>query len=208
VSDATVLIRDVAGDAAQHAANKVNPSQEQLDQIDRPADDNTWHDTPDTGDLKAQARAKVDKYKPFSRSDVKDAAGDASQSATGKRDPQEAAYAGADEAQSGQQPDVDAQGGAQAGAQNLLNKAQDNFPTDEVKDRARNTKENAKASSKDYLNKKLPQERRDQTIYRLKKMVTEIQGHQDCMFPRALINLWVLIFRNRSTSYRYPSIFG
>lgn len=170
----------MAGDAAQNAANMVNPSEEQLAGIDRPADDNTWHDTPDTGDLKNQARSRMDKYKPFSRSDVKDAAGDASQQGTGKRDPNEAASSGVTDAQYGNQPDVDAKGGAAAGYQNLANKAQENFPTEEVKDRARNTKENVKVQSKDYLNKKMPQERRDQTIWRLKKMVTEIQGHPDC----------------------------
>ena len=170
----------MAGDAAQTAANKVNPSQEELANIDRPADDNTWHDTPDTGDLRNQARSKFDKYKPFSRSDVKDAAGDTTQSATGYRDPNEAANSGMGDAQRGNQPDVDAKGGAAAGYQNLANKAQENFPTEEVKDRARNTKENVKAQSRDYLNKKMPQERRDQTIWRLKKMVTEIQSHPDC----------------------------
>jgi hypothetical protein len=30
------------------------------------------------------------------------------------------------------------------------------------------------------LKDKMPQERREQTIWRLKKMVVEIQGHQDC----------------------------
>lgn len=181
VNDATVLLRDMAGDAAQTAANKVNPSQEQLANIDRPADDNTWHDTPDSSDFKNQARSKMDKYKPFSRADVKDVAGDASQSATGKRDPNEAASSGMSDAQHGNQPDVDAAGGARSGYQNLANKAQENFPTEEVKDRARNTKENVRNQSKDYYNKKMPQERREQTIWRLKKMVTEIQGHPDCM---------------------------
>jgi len=31
------------------------------------------------------------------------------------------------------------------------------------------------------MKEKLPKERREQGIYRLKKMVVEIQGHQDCM---------------------------
>lgn len=181
----------MAGDAAQTAANKVNPSQEELANIDRPADDNTWHDTPDTGDFKNQARNKMDKYKPFSRSDVKDAAGDTSQSATGHRDPNDAANSGMNDAQHGNQPDVDAKGGAQAGYQNLANKAQENFPTEEVKDRARNTKENVQSQSKDYLNKKMPQERRDQTIWRLKKMVTEIQGHPDCEFTQKVVTMAV-----------------
>lgn len=43
VSDATVLLRDMAGDAATKAATKVNPDDEKLAQIDQPAEDNTWH---------------------------------------------------------------------------------------------------------------------------------------------------------------------
>ena len=58
MSDATVLLRDMAGDAAQTAASKVNPSDDALNQIDRPAPDNTWHDTPDLSkdNLKNQAK--------------------------------------------------------------------------------------------------------------------------------------------------------
>ena len=178
VSDATVLIRDIAGDAAQKAANKVNPSDEELSRIDEPADDNTWHDTPDTGDLKSSARAKFGKYKPLSRRDVKDAAGDASQDASGSRDPQDAAQQGAQDAQYGTDSGVDAQSGAVTGAQSLANKAKENFP-DDTKDRVRDTKNQTKDRTKDYLRNKMPQERRDQTIFRLKKMVVEIQQHPD-----------------------------
>lgn len=45
MSDATVLLRDIAGDAATKAATKVNPDDEKLAQIDQPAEDNTWHGT-------------------------------------------------------------------------------------------------------------------------------------------------------------------
>ena len=34
MSDASVLLRDIAGDAAQNAATRINPSDEQLSQID------------------------------------------------------------------------------------------------------------------------------------------------------------------------------
>ena len=39
LSDALVLVRDMAGDASQAAANKVRPSEDQLSQIDQPAED-------------------------------------------------------------------------------------------------------------------------------------------------------------------------
>ena len=154
MSDATVLLRDVAGDAAQNAANRVNPSEEQLSQIDHPAEDNTWHDVPKIGDLKAQARDQYSKNKPFSRSDVQGIADNTP----------------AD------------QGGAQSGASTLQNKASANVP-EESKENARKAQDTAKRfgnQSKEYAQKKFPQERREQTIYRLKKMIVEIQGHSDC----------------------------
>lgn len=179
VSDTTILIRDIAGDAAQNAATRINPSQEQLSQIDNAADDNTWHDNPDLsrGNIKAQLKNQYNQQKPFSRNDVANAAGDATQSAhpSGSRDPTDAADLAARDQQYGTDSGVDAQGGAVAGAQRLRDQASQNVP-DETKDRARNFGNR----SKDYLKEKLPQERRDQTIYRLKKMIVEVQGHQDC----------------------------
>ena len=182
MSDATVLLRDIAGDAAQNAANRVNPSKEELDQIDRPADDNTWHDVPDMSrdNLRNQMKGQVDKQKPFSRSDMREAAGDATQSAhpSGSRDPTQAADLAARDQRQGTDSGVDAQSGARAGMQNLQDRASQNVP-EETKDRARQ----AAGQTKGYLQDKFPQERRDQTIHRLKKMVVEIQGHQDCESP-------------------------
>lgn len=175
MSDATVLIRDIAGDAAQKAANKVNPDDEQLAQIDQPADDNTWHDVPDMS--KDNLKAKL----PFGKKDAKDAAnevaGDATQAAhpTGSRDPNAAADLAAREQQEGINTGLDAQGGARAGLETLKNKASENVP-DEHKDKGREYKDR----TANYLKGKMPQERREQTIWRLKKMIAEIQGHQDC----------------------------
>ena len=179
MSDASILLRDIAGDAAQNAANRVNPSQDQLSQIDQAADDNTWHDTPDLSrdNLRNQVKNQYNKQKPFSRDDVKNAAGDATQSAhpSGSRDPADAAHLAQRDQQQGTDSGLDARSGAAAGAQNLRDQATKNIPQ-ETQDRAKNTANR----SKDYVKSKLPQERRDQTIYRLKKMIVEIQGHQDC----------------------------
>ena len=181
VSDATILIRDIAGDAAQNAATRINPSQDQLSQIDQAADDNTWHENPDLskGNIKAQLKNQYNQQKPFSRQDVGNAAGEASQSAhpSGSRDPADTADLAARDQQYGTDSGVDAQTGAIAGAQHLRDQASQNVP-EETKDRARNVGNR----SKDYLKGKLPQERRDQTIYRLKKMIVEVQGHQDCQY--------------------------
>ncbi|KAI9831358.1 MAG: hypothetical protein M1819_005132 [Sarea resinae] len=178
LSDVTVLLRDIAGDAAQNVANKVNPSEEQLSQIDKPAEDNTWHDVPDlsTGNIKSQIKSQKDKQKPVSGQDLQNAAGNATQSAhpTGSRDPADAADLAARDQQQGSSSGLDAKSGAKAGAQTLRGQASENVP-DETKDRARNTT----GQAKEYLSDKMPQERRDQTIWRLKKMIVEIQGHPD-----------------------------
>ncbi|EXJ84141.1 hypothetical protein A1O3_04808 [Capronia epimyces CBS 606.96] len=165
LNDATVLLRDIAGDAAQSAANRVNPSEDQLNQIDHPAEDNTWHDVPDLSKdkLKNQARSTFDKNKPFDREQA-----------------QQAAQQGANTAKAQNTDDSREAGaaGLQTTAANLKEQARTNIP-DERQEDARKAKDAAKEHSKNYLNKKLPKERRDQTIWRLKKMIVEIQGHPD-----------------------------
>ena len=183
--DAQILLRDIAGDAAQKTANKVNPTQEALSRIDEPAEDNTWHDVPDLspGNLKSQLKSQYAQNKPFSRGDVQGAA-------------QNAQDTGINHAQNvptsvGETPGdlngpAGAQEGARAGVDALKTSAQQNVPDEtqdsvrEMKDQAHGTKENVAQRSKDYLRQKMPQERRDQTIWRLRKMVAEIQGHPDC----------------------------
>lgn len=178
LSDASVLFRDMAGDAAQNAASGIKPSQDQLSQIDQAADDNTWHDVPDmsSGNLKQQMRSQVDKNKPFSRQDAKGALGDATQSAnpSGSRDPADAADTAARDQQTGGNSGMDAAGGARSGAQNLRNQASQNVP-EETKERARKVTDKTRG----YMGDKFNKERREQTIYRLKKMIVEIQGHKD-----------------------------
>jgi hypothetical protein len=60
VSDAVVLIRDMAADASQKAANVVRPPEEQLSQIDEPAEENTWHEKPSMSkeDIKQRLKKK------------------------------------------------------------------------------------------------------------------------------------------------------
>ncbi|KFY78200.1 hypothetical protein V499_02575 [Pseudogymnoascus sp. VKM F-103] len=182
LSDATVLLREMAGDAATKTAGKVAPSQEQLDQIDQPAADNTWHETPDlsASKLKGQFKSAVNKNKPLSKQDVQEAAGDAAQAAhpSGSRDPEDVARLAAYDRQQGEYSGVDATSGAQQGIDTLRNRASENIP-EETKDRARQTKEVTKEKTKQYLQSKMPEERREQTIWRLKKMIVEIQGHPD-----------------------------
>lgn len=46
MSDALVIVRDMANDASQHASTKIRPSEEQLAQVDQPAEENEWHEKP------------------------------------------------------------------------------------------------------------------------------------------------------------------
>ena len=73
---------------------------------------------------------------------------------------------------------MDPQAGASAAQDNLLNTASANIPN-EHKDKAKETRDR----TQNYLKNKIPKERRDQTIFRLKKMIVEIQSHSDCKFP-------------------------
>ena len=160
VSDASVLLRDIAGDAATKAAGRVNPSDDQLSQIDQPAEDNTWHETPNFGEMKSNMQSKV----PIGKKDVKDAAGNASNTADST----------AQQSQEGK-GSADAQKGAKAGAQNFKNNLSSRFDDDQ-KEKMRAYRER----SRNYFEEKVPKNRRDQIIFRLKKMIVEIQTHQDC----------------------------
>lgn len=197
-----VLLRDIAGDTATKAANKVNPSEDELANIDRPAEDNVWHETPDLSkdNLKAQVQSRV----PIGKKDAKDAAGDASQAAhpEGSRDPADAGLAAAADKQQGT-ASTDPQTGLKTGAQNLKDTASANMD-EKDKDKAREYRER----TQNYFKGKMPKERREQLIWRLKKMVVEIQGHQDCRLPEREILIISSTFTdtfNRQTSHRHHS---
>lgn len=189
LDDALVLARDVVGDAATTVASKVNPDESRLQKIDEPAEDNTWHDVPDLSkdNLKQQASSVYNKNKPFSAQEAKDAARD-----------------GANTAQ--QHPSQDNQQAASSGINttidNLKTKADENI-SEEDKQRARDAKEAARQKTRNYAEKKMPKERREQTIWRLKKMLVEIQGHSDCKLSSIDDRLILIVYR--STSNRHSS---
>lgn len=174
LSDASILLRDIAGDAATKAASKVNPSEEELAQIDQHAEDNTWHEAPDLS--KESLRNKIQSRLPIGKKDVQDATATATQAAdpAGSSDPAAVAAKAAQDQQTGGQTGVDAVGGVKAGAGNLKQKISDNTP-EERKQQLREYRER----TRNYFKGKMPKDRRDQLILRLKKMVVEIQGHQD-----------------------------
>ncbi|KAK6851883.1 hypothetical protein PG995_012008 [Apiospora arundinis] len=166
LNDATILLRDMAGDAAANTANKVRPDGDALNQIDRPAQDNTWHDAPNINkdDLKSQLQTF---YKGNPKEDAKDAAAagvNAAQPTTGGLNDQAAQQA--------------AQGTAQERLHENTSEA-DRQQAAEVKEKGKETAAQYRERTKQYLAKKMPEERREQTIWRLKKMVLECQQHPD-----------------------------
>lgn len=181
VSDATILLRDVAGDAAQKAADRVNPTEDELNQIDQAEEDNVWHDKPDLSkeNLKQQAQ-QAKSQAPLGREDVKKAAGDATQTAhpSGTRDPAEAAER---DRQYGDTSGADPRQGAREGVNTIQARAEQNM-TEEQKQQLRERKERAR----NYLEEKVPKERREQVIWRLKKVVVECQDNRDCKHQPAL----------------------
>lgn len=139
MSDFTILARDIAGDAATSAtdkladaAQKVRPTEEELGQIDEPAPENDWRDAPDSG--------KFDKYRGAFNKDGDEAA--------------------------------------------------------KYKQQALDAKDQRVGQVKNYLGDKVPKERREQIIMRLKKLVVEIQGHQD--FQNAVDSLLDLLETHKS----------
>lgn len=158
----------MAADAASKAASKARPDEEALRDIDRPAEDNTWHDAPDLSkdNLKKQAK---NLYGGDVKEDVNHAANQATSTAhpSGSSDPKDVANAAARDQQQGGTSGVDARGGVSAGANALKQRVDANLD-DDTKEDARRKKEEYKARTKEYFQRKVPEERRDQIIWRLK----------------------------------------
>ncbi|KAM0253809.1 hypothetical protein ACHAP5_000388 [Fusarium lateritium] len=184
LSDATVLFRDMAGDAATNAAAKVRPSQEQLENLDEPAQDNVWHEAPDFSkeNFKNQAKGV---YSGNPKQDAKDiASAGANNAAPGQQNQQgnfqqssSGMPASADAARDAARQ-TDPQAGKNAAMQTAQDKL-DNKIDPETKETILQKNEEYRNKARNYLDKKMPQERKDQTIWRLKKMILECQQHED-----------------------------
>ncbi|EAW10686.1 uncharacterized protein ACLA_051580 [Aspergillus clavatus NRRL 1] len=159
LNDAMIIARDMAGDVSQKAANTLRPSQEQLSQVDQPAEENVWHEKPDVST--SQMKSQFQRNKEAARNKAGDVAGTAAHAATGGQDPTVTR-------------DVDVRTGATAG----IEKAKEKIPED-VAQESRGRAEEFKERTGTYLSEKMPKERREQAIWRLKKMVLEIQGHPE-----------------------------
>jgi hypothetical protein len=169
LNDATVLLRDIAGDAATNAASKVRPNEDQLAQIDQPAEANTWHEKPDLSKESIRQKAQA-AYGGDIKKDAQDVANQTARAAEpATRDPN-----AVDRAVVGNT------------AVNAVQQKVDERVDPKTKENAKETKEAINArkeeyriKTKEYLNKKMPQERKEQVIFRLKKMILECQQHPD-----------------------------
>lgn len=163
LKDFTVIFRDIAGDAASNAAGRVRPSQDELNQIDLPAEDNTWHEAPDLNKDNWKGRMKG-LYGGKAKEDAKETA--------------DAALASAQPGDKTRPGEEKAKAGAGT-AKNKIKEKVDQNVSEEQKEKIRARNEDYKRRAKDYYSKKMPQERKDQTIWRLKKMILECQHHPD-----------------------------
>lgn len=154
----------MASDAASTAAQKVKPPPEAMAQIDKPAEEDKWHDKPDLSKENIQEQM---------------------QGVYGGKPAEDVKVAGSTAASAAQDPNKGAQGAVAEGASTLQERGKSKA-NDESKEKAKQTKEDAKrkkeeylAHAKEYFKKKMPEERREQTVWRLKKMVLECQRHPD-----------------------------
>jgi hypothetical protein len=161
LKDATILLRDMAGDAATNAAARVKPNEEDLAQLDHPAQDNTWHDAPDMSKNGMKGRLQGH-YKGNPKEDARAAVAEGTSGAhpSGSSDPRDLASTAAT-------------------AKDALKRNVNENVDDETKEKARAKREEYRERAKNYFSRKMPQERRDQTVWRLKKMVLECQQHPD-----------------------------
>ncbi|KAG6004228.1 hypothetical protein E4U54_000573 [Claviceps lovelessii] len=173
LNDSIVLFRDMAGDAASNAAGLIRPSEDQLSQVDSAAEDNTWHDKPDFSKENLQKQAK------------------GLYGGNAKKDAQQVASATQNAAlpQGSQSDKVDHNAAKNSLKTNAKQKVDENMDP-ETKEKIKKRNEEYRRKTKEYFNKKMPEERKDQIVFRLKKMVLECQQHPDYSRAiQALLNL-------------------
>ena len=161
MSDAAILLRDMASDTAQRATDIMRPSEDQLAQIDEPAEEGVWHEKPNMskGALKSQMQSMRTKGRGGETSGTEEV--------PLVSQPVGETYGRPIEAGGEVDGVMDEKaGGVHAGVNG----------TGKAKGKTRDMADKTKS----FLAEKMPPERREQTIWRLKKMIVEIQGHPDC----------------------------
>ncbi|CAG9950893.1 unnamed protein product, partial [Clonostachys rosea f. rosea IK726] len=219
LKDFSILVRDIAGDAASNAANKVRPSEEQLGQLDEAAPDNTWHEKPDLSknNLKKQAQ---NVYGGNAKKDAKDVAqagiqasniqqSNVQQSNVQQSNVQQSNVQQSNVQQSNvqqpnvlqpnvQQPNVQQSNAAaevdrqaaQSAVKQVTEDKIDQNVDDETKQKVKERNAEYRRRARSYFDKKMPKERKDQIIFRLKKMILECQQHTDYMEAIQTCSAW------------------
>lgn len=127
----------------------MKPSSDQLEQIDRPAEDNLWHEAPD-----------------LSKTNLKSQLQSAYKSKPGK-DAQEVVGSGAQAAREADGSAGDRLDAAQNATGTAVEQAKSNIDP-ETRESVQQASKQYGARTRQYLSRKMPEERRDQTIWRLK----------------------------------------
>ncbi|KAJ9126120.1 hypothetical protein QFC24_002393 [Naganishia onofrii] len=240
LSDLGLISRDLFATAAERAANKARPDQDQLDQVDKPAPSGEWigadgqrvgkDETPELQlkgprgtEFRMNPKDDPANAKTVDHHGNERAAGDAYNEASNRAgEAKEQARAQKEDAKGAAQDQYQSQGGAGGLKEQARSHANDvahssnpleaaRYKKEEAKNQARGTadrntdydnrgeaKQDAKNKAlnavpddvrnkasqgidktKDFLNENFPEERRDQFIYRLKKVVVECQDHKD-----------------------------
>lgn len=194
LSDFSVIGRDILARTASNVANRIRPTQEALTQVDRLAPSDQFEsaggkkvgpDETPVAELDAPATNGAVRHHPHTgveiehKGQVFDASQAADEARGRTREVADAADATVDEAagpSNGPSIDTDAQkSGLKSRFQRLRNGLSDRIPQ-EHKDSAREKIEHGrKVLAEDYF----PEDRRDQFIYRGKKVILECQKHHD-----------------------------
>lgn len=141
-----------------------------MGQLDEAAPDNTWHEKPDLSknNLKKQAQ---NVYGGNAKKDAKDVAQAGIQASNIQQSNIQQSNAAAE---------VDRQA-AQSAVRQVAEDKVDQKVDDETKQKVKERNAEYRRRARSYFDKKMPKERKDQIIFRLKKMILECQQHTDYM---------------------------
>ncbi|PWN89674.1 hypothetical protein FA10DRAFT_150919 [Acaromyces ingoldii] len=153
-SDFGLIGRDMFADAAQFAAGKARPNEDKLATVDHPAPDNEFHD--DIPEALKKANKAADKKEE------------------GKQDVAAAVQQTANDAQD---PNASVEANKQTAADQAA--AAGNKLAAKIPDKHKDLAKEHKDKTVNYFKENFPEERRNNFIYRLKKVLVECQRHKD-----------------------------
>ncbi|KAF8263795.1 hypothetical protein EI94DRAFT_1772841 [Lactarius quietus] len=183
LSDFSVLGRDILASAASHVADSVRPAHEALSDVDRPGPSNQFEtaegktvgpDETPVAEIPVPSTNGAVRYQPHTGVEIEHEgrALDASQAADETRSRTQEVAGQAAEPKTG----TDAQkSGLKSRFQRLKNGLSDRVPQEHKETTREKLEHGRKVLAEDYF----PEDRRDQFIYRGKKVILECQKHHD-----------------------------